>query len=107
MAKYVLIYKANEAYDWSKLPEQEVKKVMDAWGEFLGSMGSSLIDRGDAFKFGGKSLSKSGARDADNLLAGFSVIEAKDFDEALEKAQNAPGVLSGQGTVEVYEAFGV
>ncbi len=107
MSKYVLIYKANEAYDWSKLPEQEVKKVMDVWGEFLGSMGPALIDRGDAFKFGGKSLSKSGAKDADNLLTGFSIVEAEDLDEALEMAKNAPGVLSGQGTVEVYEAFGV
>ncbi len=107
MAKYIFVYKANEANDWSKLPDSEVKKVMDAWGEFLGSIGSSLVDRGDAFKFGGKSVSQSGVKDADNLLTGFSVIEAKDFDDALAKAQSAPNILGGQGTIEVYEAFGV
>jgi len=38
-------------------------------------------------------------------LTGYSVVEAKDFDEALGLAQNNPAVLGRGGTVEVYEAF--
>ena len=106
MTQYIFVYKSNEAFDWSALPKEEVKKVMDAWGTWLGAMGPALKG-GDAFKFGGKTVSKNGKNEADNLLTGFAIVEAKDFDEALEIAQNAPIVVSGQGSVEVYEAFGV
>lgn len=104
MAKYILVYKSNEANDWSKLPEPEIKRIMQAWGEWVGSMGSSRKD-GGAFKFGGKSATSDGPKDADNRLTGYAVVEAKDFDEALSIAQRAPNVQAGTGTIEVYEAF--
>ncbi len=105
MAKYILVYKSNEASDWTKLPESEVKQFVQAWGEWVGSLGSART-ASDAFKFGGKSATKDGVKEADNLLTGFAVIEAKDFDEALNIAQKAPNVQMGIGTIEVYEAFG-
>ena len=106
MPKYILIYKSNEADDWTKKPEPEVKKVMEAWGSWIGSMNPPR-SAGNAFQFGGKSVSRDGTKEADNLLTGFSIIEAKDFDEALGIAQQAPNVQWGTGSVEVYEAFGV
>jgi hypothetical protein len=106
MAKYILVYKSNEANDWSKLPEPEVKQIMQAWGEWVGSLGVSRKES-SALKFGGKSVTKDGARNADNLLTGYAIIEAKDFDEALAIAQKAPSVQMGTGSIEVYEAFAV
>lgn len=106
MAKYILVYKSNEASDWSTKPEPEVKKVVAAWGEWVGSLGAARKD-GDAFRFGGKSATKDGPKDADNLLTGYAIIEAKDFDEALNMAERAPFVQWGTGTIEVYEAFGL
>ena len=106
MPKYILVYKSNEASDWSKLPEPEIKQIMQAWGEWVGSMGAIRKD-GGAFRFGGKSATKNGPKDADNLLTGYAIIEAKDFDEALSIAQKAPNVQAGTGTIEVYEAFAV
>jgi hypothetical protein len=105
MTKYILVYKSNEANDWSTLPEPEIKQIVQAWGEWVGSIGDARKD-GDAFKFGGKSATKDGTKDADNLLTGYAIIEAKDFDEALGIAQKAPNVQAGTGTIEVYEAFG-
>ncbi|HSW74590.1 MAG TPA: YciI family protein [Candidatus Saccharimonadales bacterium] len=104
MAQYILVYKSNEAFDWSQLPKEEVTKVMDAWGAWLGMMGPA-VKGGDAFKFGGKSVTENGEKEADNLLTGFAIIEAKDFDEALSYAHKAPSVISGQGSIEVYEAL--
>lgn len=106
MSQYILVYKNHAANDWSKLPEPEVKKIMSAWGEWVGSMGPTRKD-GGAFKFGGKSATKNGPKEADNLLTGYAIIEAKDFDEALSIAQKAPNVQAGTGTIEVYEAFGL
>jgi hypothetical protein len=104
MAKYILVYKSNEASDWSKLPEPEIRQIMQAWGEWVGSIGTARKD-GGAFKFGGKSATPDGPVDADNRLTGYAIIEAKDFDEALGIAQKAPNVQAGTGTIEVYEAF--
>lgn len=104
MAKYILVYKSNQAFDWSKLPKEEVTKVVNAWGAWLGLMGSA-VKAGDAFKFGGKSVSENGEKEADNLLTGFVIIEAKDFDEALSFAHKAPTVVSGEGSIEVYEGL--
>ncbi len=106
MAKYILVYKMNTADDWASRPEPEVKQIMQAWGEWVGSMGTARKG-GGAFKFGGKSVSKNGPKDADNLMTGYAVIEAKDFDAALGVAAKAPNVQSGAGTIEVYEAFGI
>ena len=104
MGQYILVYKSNEASDWTQLPKGEVTKVMNAWGAWLGSMGPAR-KAGEAFKFGGKSVTKNGEQEADNLLTGFSIVEAKDFDEALAIAQKAPIVISGEGSIEVYEAL--
>jgi hypothetical protein len=105
MATYILVYKSDEVDDWSQKPEPEVKRVMDAWGQWVGSM-KTIRTGGGAFKFNGKSISKDGVKDADKRLTGYLVIEAKDFDEALEHAQKAPLVQWGTGSIEVYEAFG-
>ena len=106
MAKYILVYKIKEADDWTKRPEQEVKKLMNAWGEWVGSIGTARKD-GGAFKFGGKSATKTGIREADNLMTGYAIIDVENFDAALAIAEKAPNVQDGSGTIEVYEAFAV
>lgn len=105
MAKYIMVYKQKEAFDWTKLPKEQVTKIMSAWEEYLGSL-DKVTDNGEIFQFDGRSVSKNGEHDADNLLGGYTVIEAQDFDEALEAARRSPNLSDG-GTVEVYEAFAV
>jgi hypothetical protein len=102
MSKYALIFKSNQAFDWTTLPPEEAQKAMGAWGGWISSMGSA-VQVSDAFKFGGKSVSKSGNEKADNLLTGFVVIEAESLSEAEKLAEGAPSVASGQGSIEVYE----
>lgn len=105
MPKYIMVYKNNTPNNMSDLPKEQVTKMMEAWGEWLGSMGSAIVDRGNAFKSTGKSITHDGVKNADNLLSGYSVISAKDFDEALDLAKNNPMVIGNGGTIEVYEAF--
>ena len=79
---------------------------MEMWGEWLGTMGDKVVDQGDAFKSGSKSVSKDGVAEADGLTSGYTIIEADNFDEALEFAKSNPSVADGS-KVEVYEAFGL
>jgi hypothetical protein len=104
MSKYIMVFKTQN--DWTTLPKEQIGQFMQAWGEWLGSMGSAVVDKGEAFQTGGKSVTTSGVTDSDNMLSGYTIVEAKDFDEALAYAKNSPAIQNG-GSVEVYAAFGM
>jgi len=102
MAKYLFVYHGGKNPE----SEDEVATVMNAWGEWLGSMGSAVID-------GGNPVGMSSTVQADGSIAdngganpasGYSLIEAKDFDDAAAKAKACPILASG-GSVELAEAF--
>jgi len=102
MSQYALLFKSKTAFDWTTLPPEEAQKAMGAWGGWIASLGSA-VTASDAFKFGAKSVSKDGTDNADNLLTGYIVVEAKDFAEAAKMAEGAPSIATGQGSIEVYE----
>ena len=104
MSKYILVFKSQS--DWSTLPKDQIEKVMQAWGEWVGKIAPSIVDEGETFKPSGKQVSNKGIEKADDFLSGYIIVEAKDFDEALRIAQSSQTVARG-GTVQVYEAFGI
>ena len=102
MAKYLFVYHGG------KHPEtdEEVKRVLDAWGQWFGSMGAAVVD-------GGNPVGKSSTVNPDGSVAdnggsnpasGYSLVEAGDLDDALTKARGCP-ILEAGGTVEVAEAL--
>jgi hypothetical protein len=98
MAKFLFVYHgckhpANAA---------EAKQVMDAWGAWFKSMGAAVID-------GGNPVGKSSTISADgsivndggtNPASGYSLIEAKDRDDAHRMAKGCP-LLAAGGSVEI------
>jgi hypothetical protein len=102
MAKYLFVYHGGTA----PKSEEEAAEVMDAWGNWLGSMGSAVVD-------GGNPVGKSSTVHPDgsvtddggsNPASGYSLIEASDLDDALAKAKGCPH-LEGDGTIEIAETF--
>ena len=106
MAQYLFVYYSGQPFDITKMPKDQVTQIMKAWGEWLGSMGSAVIDEGHPLAAGGKQVKTGKVDNGSPNAAGYSIIEAKDFDEALALAKTSPIVARG-GSVEVYEAFGV
>ena len=102
MSKYLFVYHGGENPE----SQEEVAEVMDAWGQWLGSMGSSVIDGGNPVGFSSTVQSNGTVIDngGDNPASGYSLVEASDLNEALTKAKGCP-VLSAGGTVEVAEAI--
>jgi len=103
MAKYLYVYHGGSNPE----SEAESAKVMDAWGQWLGSMGAAVIDGGNPV--GQSSIvqsdgSVSGSDGGDHLASGYSLIESSSLDDALAKAKACP-ILEAGGTVEVAEAF--
>lgn len=102
MAKYLFVYHGGS------MPEsqEEVAKVMDAWGKWFGSMGNAVVDGGNPV--GASSTVQSdgsvAANGGANPASGYSLIEASSVDAALGHAKNCPVLASG-GSVEVAEAI--
>jgi hypothetical protein len=102
MAKYVFVYHGGK----SPSSPAEVKRVMDAWGQWFGSMGAAVIDGGNPV--GKSSTVRSDGSVANdggsNPVSGYSLIEAPSLDEAVSKARGCP-ILRDGGSVEIAQAF--
>jgi hypothetical protein len=102
MAKYLFVYHGGSA----PTNPTDVKKVMDAWGAWFGSMGAAVIDGGNPV--GKSSTVKSDGSLADgggaNPASGYSLIEASSLADAHKKASGCPILQSG-GTIEIAQCM--
>jgi hypothetical protein len=94
MAKYLFVYHGGGD---NPETEEEIKEIMDAWGAWLGGMGAAVIDGGNPV---GPSVTVNPDGSVtddggDNPATGYSLIEATDKADALEKARGCP-ILQGQ-----------
>lgn len=102
MANYVFAYSGgNGVVD----DEAERNAQMAKWGEWLGGLGSAVVDSGaptGAAKTvgAGGSVSDGGSRG----LTGYSIVAADSLDSAVELAKGCPALEAG-GAVDVYEAI--
>ena len=102
MSKFIFVYHGGSKPE----NEAEVASVMDAWGQWFGSMGAAVVDGGNPVGMSstvnsdGSVVGNGGA----NPVSGYSLVEASDIDDAVSKAKNCP-ILTAGGSVEVAEAF--
>ncbi|MEO8953475.1 MAG: hypothetical protein ACR2H5_08950 [Ktedonobacteraceae bacterium] len=101
MANFVLLYSGGS------MAESEVEQaaVMDAWGAWMGGLGSALVDGGNPFTPTAKSVTSNGKVSdgpVGTLATGYSIIKAESLTDAAEKAKGCP-VLSSGGQISVYE----
>ncbi len=103
MAKYLFVYHNHGAGHPGGKEAQE--KAMAEWGQWFGSMGKAVINGGNpvgkSWTVKGSSVTKDGGA---NPVSGYSLIEAKDYEDAVSKAKGCP-LLTRGGSVEVAEAF--
>jgi hypothetical protein len=102
MAKYLFVYHGGS------VPSNpaDVKKTMDAWVQWFGSMGSAVIDGGNPV---GKSSTVKGdgslaAGGGANPASGYSLIEAASLDDAHKKAKGCP-ILKAGGSIEIAQCM--
>jgi|SRR5579859_4006642 len=105
MANFVLLYTGGG------MPATEAEQAasMQAWGAWLGGLGSALVDGGNPFTPVAKTISAKGEvsdAPAGTLATGYSIIKADSLDAAIKLSQGCPQLQSG-GQVTVYETFPV
>jgi hypothetical protein len=102
MAKYLFVYHGGDHPE----TEAEVAEVLDAWGQWLGSMGSAVIDGGNPVGLS-STVHPDGSVTSDggsNPSSGYGLFEASDMDDAVAKAKKCP-ILAAGGSIEVAEAL--
>ena len=102
MAKYLFVFHGGSM----AASDAEKAKAMDAWGQWMGGIGSALVDGGNPV--GKSSTVKSDGSVANdggsNPASGYSLVEAATLSEALAHAKKCP-ILANGGSVEVAEAI--
>ena len=100
MTKFMLVYHGG---NMPQTPE-EGQKIMQAWNDWIGQMGKSLVDvgapLGKSKTLGPDGKLKDGG--GSNPTMGYSIIEAASLDEAAKLSKGCPQLTAG-GSIELAE----
>jgi hypothetical protein len=114
--RFMVIVKATPESDKEgALPDPELLLEMGKYNEELGKAGVLLAaeglrstSKGARVKFSGKSCTVVDGpfTEAKELIAGFSILQVKSLEEAIEWVKRAPNCCpDGEGEVEVRQVF--
>lgn len=105
MSEYVFLYRGGEAGRSPERMQQSLQKWM-AWFKELAqkgvvkSQGHPLERSGKLVKGTQKAVVDGPFAEAKDVIGGYSIIEAKDLEEAVELSKGCP-ILENDGAVEV------
>jgi hypothetical protein len=103
VSKYLLLYRGPATPMEDFTPEQSAEQ-MRAWGEWMGKVGSALVDGGAPF--GERTaVSDDGTSPAPSDQNGYTIVEAGSLDGARALTDGHPFLSEGKGrfTVEIFE----
>ena len=105
--RYLVFLRSAPAKQDPPSPAQmhEMYAAFNAWKE---KFKANIVDMGGRLKPGGKILTSSGVTDgpfaeAKEVVGGYMIVAAEDYDDALRVARECPGVVRPGSTVEIRE----
>jgi hypothetical protein len=103
VSKYLLLYRGPATAMDDFTPEQSAEQ-MRAWGEWMGRVGSALVDGGAPF--GNRTaVSDNGTNQAPSDQNGYTIVEAGSLDGARALTDGHPFLAEGKGrfAIEIFE----
>mgnify|MGYP001154402612 CR=1 FL=1 len=103
MTKFLVTYHAQmPAEDNMQSDPEEMKGVMDAWMRWGEQCGEGLVDMGSPV---GKSkkVDNEGTSESSRMIAGFSILQAENMDEAMKMLEGHPHLQMPGAEIEVHE----
>ncbi len=103
MARYIYLYR-GPATPMADFTSEQSAEQMRAWGEWMGRVGSALVDGGAPF--GDRSaVGDDGSSPAPSDLNGYTIVEADSLDAARALVDGHPFLSDGKGqfTIEIFE----
>lgn len=108
MKKFIVIYHAPAealAQSANATPE-EMQKGMEPWMAWAAKCGDKLVDLGTPLMGGQKLLPDGGVESSQREVAGYSILQASDMNEAKSLLQGHPHLgWAGGCEIEVHEAM--
>ena len=107
MAKFMFVYR--DAPDQPQPSPEEMQQAMQVWMEWIenGTKAGWLVDGGDALKPDGRLVAPDSTvtdgpfAESKELVSGYSMVEADDYDAAVNLAKTSPMISVHKGYVEV------
>lgn len=112
MSKYLFIYRTPKSETPQPEPSpEEMQQMLSQWTAWKEKFAKQVVDMGDGLLPGGKILSDGKVTDGPfveikEVLGGYSVVEAADYDEALSVAKECPMVYAPGYSIEIRELAG-
>ena len=110
MARFMFIYRSSEDQHKNDFSPEQMQKVMEAWNGWIGKgmQEGWMVDPGDALNLEGRVMNKDKVVsdgpfvESKEIVGGYSIVQADDFDAACEFAKDCPA-LEPDGTIEIRE----
>jgi hypothetical protein len=111
MTKYLFLYHNPASTDPTPPSPEQMQQMLANWASWKEKFKKHVVDMGDGLKSSGKVLSAGEVTDgpfseAKEIIAGFSIIEAESYDQALEVARECPIVFMPGAIIEIREMMG-
>ena len=105
--KYLCIQRSQPGGDCGKPSPAQMEEMYAQFNAWKEKFQAKIVDMGGKLG-GGKVVTSEGATDgpfveAKEVVGGFMIVEAESMDEAVEVAQESPGVAMPGSSVEVRE----
>ncbi len=114
MKEYVLLYRGGDPNWRAKSSPQEIGAIMEKWGAWMATLQKTdqLVSGGSPLESTGKRLTKSGdvvtdiaSSELKELVTGYSIVRARNIDDAVVIAKACPIHRFHDATVEVREVM--
>ncbi len=102
MKKFILIFSGGEA----PKSKEEGDMVMGKWNEWFTQLGDKVLDKGFPFMAGARATDGKMQQDSTSGLNGYSIVQAENYDAAMEMAMSCPATVGGS-MVHVFEEMPV
>jgi len=109
--KFMFIYRNPAGVTDRKPSPEEMQQMFAQWDAWRNKFKDEILDKGDGLQPHGKVLKASGVSDgpfteAKEVLGGFSIVQAKSYEQALEVARACPIVHAPGSSIEIREMMG-
>lgn len=103
MAKFILLYK-GPATPMEEITPEQSEQIMQAWGAWMGKVGSAIADGGAPFTTRAAVAGDGSTKEAIDLN-GYTIVEAADIAEATSLCDGHPFLSDGTPafSIEIYE----
>jgi hypothetical protein len=112
--RFMMIVKASKDSEAGKMPSEELLAAMGKYNEELAQAGALLAgeglhpsSRGARVRFSGdqRTVVEGPFAPAEDLIAGFWLIQANSIEEAIGWAKRCPNPMEGASDIEIRQVF--